>query len=78
MFRSKICFRSKKKVGREKVRKRDPAIKSSQSLASTSIESRDVAGVMYSYYVDTNNFCQQCSNNPTACVLPPLNFTFYT
>ena len=31
-----------------------------------------------SYYVDTNNFCQQCSNNPTACVLPPLNFTFYT
>ncbi len=30
------------------------------------------------YYVDKDNFCRQCNNNPDACLLPPLSFTFET
>lgn len=27
------------------------------------------------YYVGPNNFCLQCADNPSACALPPLNYT---
>ena len=30
------------------------------------------------YYVDPNLVCQLCSNNPTACTLPPLSYTVTT
>lgn len=30
------------------------------------------------FYVDKNNFCRQCSSNPSACALPPLSYTFWT
>ena len=31
-----------------------------------------------SYFVDRNNFCQQCSSSPGACAQPPLSYYFYT
>jgi hypothetical protein len=30
------------------------------------------------YYVDSDNFCRQCSSNPAACTLPPLTYTVST
>lgn len=30
------------------------------------------------YYVDSDNFCRQCSTNPAACTLPPLSYTVST
>jgi len=30
------------------------------------------------FYVNVNNSCIPCQTNPTACVLPPLNFTLQT
>lgn len=31
-----------------------------------------------SFYVDSNNACVQCTSNPSACLVSPLNFTLQT